>query len=109
MVAQATLRIKRPRKFNSITPSKSDEDADPVPVQVARQPLPQLETALARGPVPPRGRHLRYMHAQRVSLDRELAPDLETACRFDRPLLQQALRIQAVVARGVVDRQPAQP
>src|SRR5260370_31929289 len=100
MGAQAKLRIKRPRKFNSMTPSKSGEDADPVPVQVARQPFPELEAALASGAVAPRGRHLGDAHAENVSLDRELEPELETAGRLDRNYLQQPFGVQAVVARG---------
>src|SRR5246127_4418218 len=84
-------------------------DTAPVPVEVAREPLPQLETALSSGAVPPRRGHLRDAQSEPVSLDRELEPQLETADRLNRNLVEQPLGVQAEVARRVMYRQAADP
>src|SRR6266702_6302924 len=83
-------------------PTEPDPNSNPIPAQVSGQPSPEPEPALAGGAITPRRWHLRHAHAQRVSLDRELEPELEAACRLDRHPLQEPLRIEPVVAGGVV-------
>src|SRR5256885_7682345 len=61
------------RHILSINHQPSGHSA-PVPMKVTRQPLQELETALARGPVAPRRRHLGDAHPQAVRLDRQLEP-----------------------------------
>src|SRR6185503_20764574 len=48
-----------------------------IPVQVVRQPLPELEVALARGPIAPRGRDLGDAAFGERGLDRQLERELE--------------------------------
>src|SRR5207247_1610924 len=81
----------------------------PVPMEVARKPLPEAKPALAGHPVAPGGGHLRDVHPEPVSLHRELQPQLEAASRFDCDLVEQALGVEAEVARGVMHGQPAAP
>src|SRR5947208_15848703 len=88
---------------------ESAPNSAPIPMEVAREPLPQSKTALARGTVAPCCRHLRDAQPQAVGFDRELEPQLEAALRFDGDLVQQALRVEAEVAGRVVDGQAAQP
>src|SRR4029077_13751236 len=76
-------RTRRMRAMLSIGP-ESRAHAAPVPVQVAGEPFPEPEPAFARGAVTPGGRYLGHRHPERVSLDRELQAELETACGFDR-------------------------
>src|SRR5579859_5060112 len=66
-----------------LTPEPAGETT-PVPVEVAGEPVPQPEPALAGGAIPPGGRHLGHAHAEHVRLDRELDAQLEAACRLDR-------------------------
>src|SRR6267143_2816780 len=70
-------------------PTEPDPDSNPIPAQVPGEPFPELEPALARGPIAPGGRDLCHAHAQRVSLDRELEPELEAASRLDGHPLQK--------------------
>src|SRR5581483_4912186 len=80
-----------------------------VPMQVARQPVPELEAARPGGAVAPRRRDLGDTHPEPISLHRQLDPELEPARRFDRDLVEQPLRIQPEVRRRVVNREAAQP
>src|SRR2546430_1118062 len=81
----------------------------PVPVQIARQPFPQLETALSRGPIAPCCGHLGDTQAHQVRLHGQLDAELEPTGRFDRDLVQKSLRVEAEVAGGVVNRQAPEP
>ena len=78
-------------------------------MEVARKPLPEAKPALTGHPVAPGGGHLRDVHPEPVSLHRELQPQLEAASRFDCDLVEQALGVEAEVARGVMHGQPAEP
>ena len=66
------------RHILSINDHPSNDSA-PVPVKVPGQPLHELESALAGGPVPPGRRHLRHPHAEAVGLDSQLQAELEAA------------------------------
>src|SRR5205807_8375706 len=88
---------------------KTSANSAPVPMQVTREPLPQLETALARGAIPPRRRDLGHPHAEPVGLDGQLEAELETALRLNADLVEQPLRVEAEVAGRVVHRKSADP
>src|SRR5437016_4889732 len=89
--------------------AESSPHPKPVPMEITREPLQQLESALARGPVAPRGGHLGHAHAEAVCLDCELQTKLEASARLDGDLVEEALGVEAEVAGRVVDWQPAQP
>src|ERR1700674_4623958 len=82
-------------------------DPSPIPLQVAREPLPQLEPTCARGAVAPGRGHLGHLHAEQVRLDRQLDAELEAARRLDRHLVEQPLGVHPEVARGVLHRNSA--
>src|ERR1700745_2144753 len=91
-----------------LTPEPAGETT-PVPVEVAGEPVPQPEPALAGGAVAPGRGHLRHAQAQHVRLDRELDAELEAAGGLDRDPVEQASRVQAKVARRVMDGKAAKP
>src|SRR5439155_19597226 len=88
--ASVSVRI-RPftRHILSINHQPSGHSA-PVPMKVTRQPLQELETALAGGPVAPAPRHPGDPHPEPLRLDRQLEPSLEAAARLNGQLLQSA-------------------
>src|SRR5487761_272991 len=105
---QQSRRLKGPIL---LVRTKTSSDSAPVPPHVTRQPLPELESALSRGAIAPRGRHLRNAHSKEVCFDSQLNAQLKAAGGFDGHLLQQALRIEAEVAGGIVHwyaRKPVQ-
>src|SRR5690349_8754951 len=90
-------------------PTQTSTNSAPVPVKVARQPLPEPETALSGRAVAPCGRNLGHPQSEAVGLDRELNPQLEAADRLDGDLVQQSLGIEAEIAGRVMYRQSAEP
>src|SRR6202171_407486 len=83
--------------------------AGAIPLQVAREPLPEAEPALTRRAVAPCRRHLRDSQAEQVSLDRQLDAELKASGGLDRHLVEEPLRVETEVARRVVYRYATEP
>ena len=79
--ATRDLASRRPAAGDAPNPPA---ERDPVPVQVVRQPLAQLEVALAGGPIAPGRRDLGDAAAGERRLDRQLERQLEAGGALDR-------------------------
>ena len=71
-------------------PREAADERGAVPVQVVRQPLAQLEVALAGRPVAPRRRHLGDAAAGQRRLDRQLQRELEPGRALDPDRVEEA-------------------
>ena len=90
-------------------PPQPADERDPVPVQVVRQPLAELEVALAGGPVAPRRRDLGDPSAGQRRLDGELEGELEAGGALDRHRVEEPARVELEVVRRVVGRDAREP
>src|SRR4029079_870030 len=80
-----------------------------IPVQVVRQPLTELEVALARGSIAPRGRDLGHAAFGERVLDRQLERELEAGGALDRDRVEEPAAVQLEVAPRVIGRRPGEP
>ena len=76
-------------------PPQPAHERHPIPVQVVRQPLAELEVALAGRPVAPRGRQLGDAAIEQRCLDGQLKGQLEAGGALDRDRLQVATASRA--------------
>ena len=84
-------------------------EGDEVPAQVVREPLPELEVALAGRAVAPRRRHLGEPAAVERRLHRQLEGELEPGLALDRDRIEEAPAVELEVVRGVVGRDAGEP
>src|SRR4029079_1004846 len=80
-----------------------------IPVQVVRQPLPELEVALARGSIAPRRRDLGHAAFGERGLDRQLERELEAGGALDRDRVEEPAAVQLEVARRGMGRDAGEP
>src|SRR5690349_8422133 len=91
------------------SPQPPSNEGSPIPIEVVRQPLPELEVALTRGPVPPRRRNFVDAAPIERSFDGQLQRELETRGAVDRHRVEEAARVELEVVRRVMGRNAGEP
>src|SRR6266550_3102722 len=99
--SEAVTTRSTTRSPASREPAEPRHEGDPIPMEVVRQPLAELEIALARRPVPPRRRDLGNRKAQLSGLDGQLERKLEAGRALDRHRVEEPSRVELEVVRRV--------